>query len=283
MHDAHIILPDGRHLTFSEIGDAGGSAVFYFHGAPTSRLTLVPWETMFADRGLRVISPDRPGYGGSSPQPGRMMSDWPTDVEKLAAALSIDRFIVAGHSSGGPYAVACAALLPNRVLGAVVLAGVTDMAWPEAWNDYFEVEIALMRMSDEQSVAARCAQMFGSDGSGFLESPGLELPEPDAELFSDENTGNALVATITEAFRQGVGGYAQDIFVQGQAWPFDPHAITAPTIVAHGELDTIVPIAHSRHTAELIPESSFRMLPAHGHITISVELPGLCEELNQSL
>jgi pimeloyl-ACP methyl ester carboxylesterase len=283
MNDSRITLSDGRVLAFSEIGDASGSTVFYFHGAPNSRLSLVPWEMEFADRGLRVVSPERPGYGGSSPQPGRTMSVWPTDVAGLADALGIDRFVVAGHSSGGPYAVACAALLPNRVSGAVVLAGVTDMAWTGAWNGHSEAEIAMMRLADEQSVAALCEELFGVDGSGFLSSSGPELPEPDAVLFSDENTANAILASITEAFRQGVGGYAQDIFVQGRAWPFPPGAITTPVMLAHGDLDTIIPVAHSRHTAELIPGSALRILPGHGHISISSELPGLCAEVIQSL
>jgi len=169
------------------------------------------------------------------------------------------------------------------VSGAVVLAGVTDMAWPEAWDGYAEAEISMMRMPDEQSVAARCEELFGADGSGFPGSSGLELPEPDKALFSDEKTANALRASITEAFRQGVGGYASDVFVQGRAWPFAPGAMTTPAILAHGELDTIVPLAHSRHTAELIPGSSLRILPGHGHMSISSELPGLCAELIQSL
>ncbi|MFQ5908929.1 MAG: alpha/beta fold hydrolase [Thermoplasmata archaeon] len=265
------------------MGDTSGVPVFYFHGAPTSRLYLVPWEMEFADRGLRVVSPDRPGYGGSSPQPGRTMSDWPTDVVSLANALGIDRFIVAGESSGGPYAVACAALLPDCVSGAVVVAGVTDMAWPEAWDGFFEPEKAIIRMPDEQSATARCEELFGADGRGLLGSPGSELPEPDMAFFTDEKSAGAMLASFTEAFRQGVGGYAQDMLVQGRAWPFAPSAISAPVIVAHGELDTIMPVAHSRHTADLIPGASLRILPGHGHLTISSELPGLCAELIPSL
>jgi pimeloyl-ACP methyl ester carboxylesterase len=283
MNDSRITLSDGRGLAFSEIGDAGGAPVFYFHGAPSSRLSLVPLEMEFADRGIRVVSPDRPGYGGSSPQPGRTMSDWPVDVAELANALGIDRFIVAGQSSGGPYAVACAALLPNRVSGAVVLAGITDMAWPEAWNSLFEAEIAMMRMPDEQSATARCVELFGADGSKLLGSSWIELPKPDMALFSDENMADAMLASITEAFRQGVGGYAQDIFVQGRAWPFAPGSIATPAMLVHGELDTIIPVAHSRHTAGLIPGSSLRILPKHGHISIASELPGLCAQLIQSL
>lgn len=81
----------------------------------------------------------------------------------------------------------------------------------------------------------------------------------------------------------GVDGYAQDIFVQGRPWPFAPGAIPRRAMLAHGELDTIVPVAHSRHTAALIPGSSLRILPGHGHITIYAELLGLCAEMIQSL
>jgi pimeloyl-ACP methyl ester carboxylesterase len=211
------------------------------------------------------------------------MSDWPSDVEKLADSLNIDRFVVASHSSGGPYGIACAALLSNRVSGVIVLAGVTDITWPTAWTDYFEPEVAMMRMPDEQSVLERCEELFGADGSGLLGFSGPELSEPDTALFSDEKMANAMLASIAEALRQGVGGYAQDIFIQGRAWPFDPGAITTPVILAHGELDTIVAIAHSRQTAELIPGSSLRIIPGHGHISISSELPGLCAELIESL
>jgi pimeloyl-ACP methyl ester carboxylesterase len=201
----------------------------------------------------------------------------------LTDALGIKRFIVAGQSTGGPYAVACAALLPERITGAVVLAGITDMAWSGAWSGHTQAEIDMMRMPDEASVAARCEQLFGTDGSGLFASSGIELPEPDAALFADEVTANAIMASLNEAFRQGLTGYAQDLFVQGKPWPFDPGTITAPVILAHGDLDTIIPIDHSRHSAELIPGSKLRILPGQGHIAISSALPGLCAELIQSL
>jgi pimeloyl-ACP methyl ester carboxylesterase len=131
MQDARVAVGGGRQLAYTDIGDPGGRCVVFFDGAPMSRLHLVGMEGQFAAQGLRVVSPDRPGYGGSSPQVGRSMADWPKDVAALVDALGIDRFMVAGHSSGGPYAVACAAVLVDR----------------------------------------GCAKRFGTDGSGFLEPP----------------------------------------------------------------------------------------------------------------
>ena len=277
MKDARVAVGGGRQLAYTDIGDPGGRCVVFFHGAPMSRFHLVGMESRFAAQGLRVVSPDRPGYGGSSPQVGRSMADWPTDVAALADALGIDRFMVAGHSSGGPYAVACAAVLPDRVLAGAVVAGVTDMAWPGAWDGYIGDELEIMRLPDENSAAAWCVKRFGSDGSGFLEEP-FAFPEPDLPLLAD----GSLAAALTEALRQGVGGYAQDVYVQGRPWPFDPARICAPIEVSHGELDTLLPLAHSRHTAELVRGSTLRIYPGHGHLTLVAELPRMIAALSVS-
>lgn len=282
MKDLQVKVGGGRELAFTDIGHPGGPCVFFFHGAPMSRLHLVSLEDQFAAQGLRVMSPDRPGYGRSSPQPGRSMADWATDVAALADALGIERFIVAAHSSGGPYAVACCALLTDRVLAGAVVAGVTDMAWPDAWDGYIESEAQLMRMPDESAAIAWCSERFGADGSRFLSEP-FDLPEPDVARLADKTFEKALTSTMVEAFRQGVIGYAQDAYLQGRPWPFDASRISVPVDVVHGELDTLLPMAHSRHTAGLIAGSTFRTFPGHGHLTIVSELPMIASAIMRSV
>ena len=282
MNDSQVTIGEGRELAYTDLGHPSDACVFFFHGAPMSRLHLVALEDQFAALGLRVVSPDRPGYGRSSPQSGRSMADWPRDVASLADALGIDRFVVTAHSSGGPYAVACSALLPERVLAGAVVAGVTDMAWPGAWDGYLEDEIQLMRAPDEEAAVTWCTERFGPDGRGFLAEP-FEFPEPDVALLTDEAFEEALLATMAEAFRQGVVGYAQDVYIQGRPWSFDPSSISVPVEVVHGELDTLVPMAHSRHTAELIRSSTFRTFPGHGHLTILSELPMIASTLVRSI
>jgi pimeloyl-ACP methyl ester carboxylesterase len=279
MRDSQIGVTGGRWLAYTDIGEPGWPCVFFFHGAPSSRLRLAYLEQQFLAERVRVVSPDRPGYGRSSPQPGRSMADWSSDVAALADALVTDRFVVAGHSSGGPYALACAAMLPERVSASITLGGVTDMAWPGAWEGYIGTENQLMRMPDEEAALAWCVERFGADGSGFLAASGFELPEPDERLYADDEVARLLAAARAEAFRQGVAGYAQDIFIQGRPWPFDPRAIGVPVHVVHGEGDTIVPLAHSRHTSELIPGSTLRVLPRHGHFTVLGELPAMASAL----
>ncbi len=211
------------------------------------------------------------------------MTDWPSDVAALGDALRLDHFFVAGHSSGGPYAVACAALLPQRVSAALVLAGVTDMAWPDAWDGYNDMEAELMRIGNEEAAVAWCVERFGEDGSGFLAAADLTLTEPDEALFSDEQIAPMLAAARAEAFRQGVIGYAHDIVVQGRPWPFDPSMIGVPVHVVHGDSDAVLPLAHSRHTAELIRGSNLRVLAGHGHFSILAELPSMASNLARSL
>jgi pimeloyl-ACP methyl ester carboxylesterase len=252
----------------------------YFHGAPSSRLdlALLGFEAVFLQRGVRVVSPDRPGYGGSSPQPGRTLEDWPADVVALADHLGFGRFAVMGASSGGPYAVVCAALLPDRVAAAGVIAGVTDMGWPPAWNGMDHNEVTLMGVGDEAAAAAWCEANLGPDGSRFSETLG-DLAAADAAALHDEAIAAAFDTTVKEAFRQGVAGYAQDITVQARAWTFPAASITVPVRVLHGEPDTMLPIAHGRHTAEIIPGANLVTWPDHGHISILAEIPQLCVDL----
>jgi pimeloyl-ACP methyl ester carboxylesterase len=282
MLDTSMTLPDGRTLAYTDYGDSSGPLVIYFHGAPTSRLDLVGLDESFRELGVRVVSPDRPGYGGSTPQPGRGWNDWPHDVTALADHLGVEHFGVMGLSSGGPYVVACAALLPDRVASAGVVAGTTDMSWPDAWPGYEEGEAELMRVGDEVAAVAWCEEHYGPDGSRFFDAAG-EMAPADVALLEDEAMAAAVFATMGEAFRQGVGGFAQDITVQATPWSFDPGAITAPTRVLHGEADIFIPIAHARHTSELIPGATLVTFPDHAHLSMLTEIPKLSVDLVDAL
>lgn len=150
------------------MGERDWPCLMFFGGAPTSRLRMAYLEDSFRAERIRVVCPDRPGYGGSSPRPGRSFTDWPGDVRALADALGLERFILAGHSSGGPYVVACLALLPERVSAGIIAGGVTDMGWPGAWEGYNDMESQLMRITGEEEAIAWCVERFGVDGKGFF-------------------------------------------------------------------------------------------------------------------
>ena len=277
-----MLLADGRTLAYTDCGASSGPLVLYFHGAPTSRLDLVGLDETFGSLGVRVVSPDRPGYGVSTPRPCRHLNDWADDVAALADHLGTERFATMGISSGGPYVVACAALLPARVASVAVVAGVTDMAWPHAWDGYPTEEAAIMRLGDEDAAVRWCEEHYGVDGSRFLDGE-MDLAPADLEFMADKATASGLLTSITEAFRQGVGGYAQDITVQAQPWTFDPTAIRASVRVLHGQADTTVPLAHGRHTSELIPGSTLVTLPDDGHLSMFTKVPQLVADLTTAL
>jgi pimeloyl-ACP methyl ester carboxylesterase len=278
MLDASMTLADGRTLAYTDIGAPDGPVVLYFHGAPGSRLELVGQSEEFLTAGVRVITPDRPGYGGSSPSPGRTTADWAADVVELVDHLGIERFAVMGLSSGGPYTIACAALLGDRVTGAVVAAGNTDMSWPGASDGYLESELDIMAMDDEAAAVAWCEEHYGADGSGFL-SGDLDLGDVDNAFLADDAHLASLIDAIGEAFRQGVVGYAHDITVQGRPWSFDPGAITARTLVVHGDDDRLVPLAHSERTAHLVSGAELRVIVGCGHLSLVTQLPVLAHEV----
>lgn len=284
MLDTSMNLPDGRTLAFTVLGASNGPCCVYFHGAPSSRLDLMRYDDTLAQLGVRVVSPDRPGYGGSSPQPGRRLEDWPSDVAALADHLAVERFAVMGLSSGGPYAIACAALLSGRVASAAVVAGVSDFGWADAWQGLVEWETTVMGFSDDADAITWCEEHFGPDGSKFFDAvAGDPMAGADEAFLQDEQAMASLVSSFSEAFRQGVGGYAQDARLQGAPWSFDLAAITAPALVIHGADDTMVPLAHARHTAEVVPGAELRIVPNHGHISLLSQVPTISAELTASL
>jgi pimeloyl-ACP methyl ester carboxylesterase len=282
MRDLTITLPGGRIVAVADYGEADAPAIVYCHGAPTSRLDLVGVEPALVEAGVRAVGIDRPGYGQSAADPGRSIASWTSDAIAVVDELGIERFASLGLSSGGPYAVALAALHPDRVAAGATVGGVTDMAWPDAWNDYLPIEVELMQHDDRDVAMARCIEMIGADGSGMMEHVG-ELPAPDAALFEDEVIAGALMASMIESFAHGIAGYVDDLVAQGAPWPFDPAGIAVPFFVHHGELDTLVPRAHSEHTAELIPGAELRIWPGHGHLSPVMDIEAMVGSLRAAL
>lgn len=277
MIDTSLVLPDGRLLAYTDCGDSQGDLVMYFHGAPSSRFDLVRFDEDFAARSVRLVSPERPGYGGSSPIATRTRADWANDVAALADHLGHDRFAVMGASSGGPYAIACAALLPERVVGAAAIAAVTDMAWAGAWESLFEFEVTLMRRGDFADIVRWCEDNLGTDGAKFAD---VALPLGAADLaYLDSPEEKVSIAAWSVPFTQGICGYAQDIELQSHPWEFSTSSIRARVTVVHGHEDGIVSTSHARHTASLIPGAILEILPGHGHLSILVECPRVAQEL----
>ncbi|WP_040478441.1 alpha/beta fold hydrolase [Longispora albida] len=257
-----VITSDGRILAVEEWGDPGGTPVLYLHGTPMSRLARHPDPDLFTSLGVRLVTYDRPGFGQSSPRPGRVVAGAAGDAIAIADALGLGRFGVLGVSGGGPHALAVAAQHPGRVSTVAVLAclaprDAADLDWT-----------ADMMPGNQDSAAAailgRAAVEEHLTRVGSSAPP--PLPEIERAVLARPGYGEMIGAAFAEAMRPGLGGWVDDVLaLYGLPWGFDPAAITRPVRLWHGELDTLVPPAHSSWLAARIPAAHLTRQPGAGH------------------
>jgi pimeloyl-ACP methyl ester carboxylesterase len=251
---------DGRKLSVEYSGHPAGNAVFLLHGMPGSRLGPRPRGMLLYRLGVRLIAFDRPGYGRSDRLAGRKVADVAADVMSIADALGIKRFAVAGRSAGGPHALACAALLPDRVTRAAVLVGLAPPG--AAGLDWFEGMAASNVVSFNAAVAglerlaARltpAADAIRANPARLLADLQAELPESDRRVVGDAGIRAKVVAAHAEALRTSAYGWIDDALALSAHWGFEPAAVTVPVFLWHGAHDVFTPVSHTRWLADQIP------------------------------
>jgi pimeloyl-ACP methyl ester carboxylesterase len=211
--------------------------------------------------GVRWLSYDRPGYGGSSPRVGRDVASAAGDVAVLADALGVDRFAVVAHSGGVPHALACAALLPGRVTAAVGVAG--PAPFDADGLDWFAGMAASQVASLGAAAAGRAAkERYETDDGGH--DPEL-VPADEAILTGDWSW---LLDVVGPAVVAGPQARIDDDLAFVAPWGFDPARVVAPVLLLHGGRDRVVPAAHSAWLARRCPEAELRVSPDDGHLSI---------------
>jgi pimeloyl-ACP methyl ester carboxylesterase len=266
---------DGRVLAFAEWGDPTGFPVFSLHGTPTSRLWRHPDESRYAEAGARVVTYDRPGYGGSDRHRGRRVVDCAADVEAIADQLGLDRFAVTGRSGGGPHSLAVAARLPERVVQAESVVGIAP--FDAAGLDWFHgmdannvretswavagEEVAARELERE---AAELLARIESDASAVLGADWQLAPVDRAALARPE-LADVIREAFGEAFRNGVWGWVDDDLAFVSGWGFDPAEIRVPTRVVYGAADALVPAGHGEWLASHIPGAELVVERELGH------------------
>ncbi len=269
-----VRTPDGRTLAVEESGDPAGRPVLAHMGTPNSRHLYGPNVRDGAARGLRLISYDRPGYGGSSPQPGRAVADCAGDVRAICAELGIGRLAMWGISGGGPHVLACAALLPDLVTAAASLASLAP--YGADGLDYFagmgqgNVDDFRLFLTDEAAARA----MTDKDRDEILAtSPddpvrGIEslLTPADAAVLRGD-LGEYLTSSMQDGLAPGSQGLWDDNCMV-RPWGFDLAEITIPVLLLHGRQDMFVPFGHGEWLAAHIPGVEARLLDDDGHLTL---------------
>ncbi len=257
--------PDGRTIAVEEYGDPAGAVVLYFHGWPASRLEagLIP------DLPARVLAFDRPGYGRSSPQPGRTLLDWPRDVADVADRLGLDRFHVVGLSGGAPYAVACAYALPDRVLGAALVCPV-----PPAHGIHPRAPGVghLFRLGRHPVLAHRLFSVVRPLLRRRIITPstlvGGTLPDANRECL-DPKTLAGLARVWREGIGRGVQGALSDAEIYARDWHVPLGKIVVPVDVWYGSEDSLIP-QHALAPFEAIPGMRLHVLPNEGHYSLAI-------------
>jgi len=270
-----VETPDGRILAVQESGDPAGKPVLVHMGTPNSRYLYGPTMADAAARGLRLISYDRPGYGGSTPQPGRGHADCAADVRSICAALGIDRLGIWGISGGGAHALACAALLPDLAAGVASLAGLAP--YDAEGLDWFEgmgqENADDFRESATDKVAAR--KKMDQDWEEAMATTADDLAEQFPTLLSPQDaavlTGELaeyLAFSEHEGLAPGSEGWWEDGEAQVGPWGFELADISVPVLLLHGRHDQFVPFGHGEWLAAHIPGVEARLLDDDGHLTL---------------
>ncbi len=280
MLDQTLMRPDGRSVGFSDYGRIGDAPVIWCHGGPGSRLEAAAAGAAAQVLGLRIISIDRPGYGLSSPNPGRSIADWTPDCLAVADALGLQNFMTAGMSTGGAYALSLAAIAPDRIKAVVTGCAMTDMRHPEARASMpGPTTHGIWDAPSREAAMTIAADTFGEDGSKMM--GGLEgLPEADMAFLTHPDYARGAEASRAAMFANGVQAYTDDRLADGVGWvSFDIARVKCPVIIVHGESDTIVPVIAARHTASLVPHGELRLFPPLGHFSVGEPVIAALAEL----
>jgi pimeloyl-ACP methyl ester carboxylesterase len=271
---------DGRHLMVERLGDPHGRPVFLLHGTPGSRLGPAPRGMVLYQRGTQLIAYDRPGYGGSDRLAGRSVADVAQDVRAIADELGLERFAVVGRSGGAPHALACAALMPERITRTAAL--VTLAPRDADGLDWFEGMAAsnVLEYTSASDDPAGLTERFilrsaeiRKDPIRLLDDLRRELTESDRMVVSDAGVRSMLLRNYQEALRSSAYGWIDDALAFCSPWGFDPADIKGPVMLWHGEKDVFSPVGHSRWLAQRIPGATAVLEPAAAHFDALHALP----------
>ena len=268
---ATVSLDDGRTLGFEQWGDPAGQPLFLLHGTPGCRLSRPPDDDLWSRLGLALITLDRPGYGLSSALPGRRVSHAAHDVAAVADALGVERFPVAGGSGGGPHALACAAILTERVRACAAVGCAAPVV-----KDELEGVIGLNReayrvLSEEGRTGmvgflGALREQILADPIGATESNVADAAPDDIEWNAREDVQRVRLQAMLEALRPGVEGWVDDaVSLFGEAWDVDLSAIACPVRFWHSADDRNGPLSAIERLVDRVPGASLEVWRTGGH------------------
>jgi pimeloyl-ACP methyl ester carboxylesterase len=282
-----VKAPDGRQLSTQVYGDPDGKPVFLLHGTPGSRLGPHPRAAVLHRLGVQLIAFDRPGYGKSDRLEGRRVADAATDVLAIADAYGLDKFAVVGRSGGGPHALACAALLPDRVTKTAVLVGLAPrgahgLDWYDGMTQSNVSEHAAAANGPEglAAMTEAAADAVRADPASLLVSLQDQMPDSDRRVVADPGIRAMLLQTYAEGLRTSADGWIDDVLAFYLSWGFDPAMVTVPVLLWHGAVDNLSPVSHAMWLADHIASATVVIQAGAAHFSALDVLPDILRWLS---
>lgn len=273
--DREVRLPDGRRLTYNTYGDPGGRPVLYLHGFPGSRLEAGLTNAVAGRLGLCLVAPDRPGLGGSDPLPGRHMLDWAEDAGRLVDALGWGSFPVIGVSGGAPYALACAAGMPQRLTRVAVVAGMAPPDAPDGtrgmrWIGRLELFLARYWPAAAKPPLRLAVRATLKHPWGLPDWVTGAMPEADRRIMARPEVAMLYRSSVRESVRQGIDGAAWELTLLARPWGFWLDRLATPVSLWHGEADVTVPASMGHYMASRLPRCRSTFYPDEGHFSLPI-------------
>lgn len=267
MQSLHLLqLSDSRRLAYVRWNEGGRHPMLFCHDTPGSRLFRPTGPTLLSETDVDLVTVDRPGYGQSTAQPGRTLLDWPRDVAALADDLGWQRFAIAGISGGGPHALACGRMMPERVTAVGVVSGLAPF-WPGAVQ-------GMLATTRQGFWLARwvpwllvlIAGQLKANRDRFLAKLRRELPDCDRQIIDRADVQAVLAENYAESVAAQEMG--REMILLRHPWGFDLSEVRIPVELWHGELDCNVPVAHAHRMAAALRDCHLTLIPGAGHYLV---------------
>lgn len=268
--DEIFVLHDGRKLGYAVYGDPQGKPVLFFHGIPGSRLQRNPDVSAIEELSICIYALDRPGTGLSTYQKNRKLLDWADDVRAFCDGIGIEKFPVFGISSGGPYALAAAHRLPERITQVSLVSALAPLHEGQLF-DLIDPKMKRLfsfakRMPELMKGVLNIAFLFLKNKFDLaFEKLVADLPESDKNLLHRPAIAEMFKKDVAEAFRQGSKGVVSDMKILSEPWGFSLDAIMHPVHIWHGTADSIVPLRLAQFMAQHLPHAETHFIEGAGH------------------
>jgi pimeloyl-ACP methyl ester carboxylesterase len=272
--EGNIAVGDDRQIGFAEFGDPQGRAVFWLHGTPGARRQIPMEARVYAEqRQIRLIGIDRPGIGSSTPHQYDTVFAFAEDLRTMADTLGIDKMIVVGLSGGGPYTLACAAAMPERVVAAGVIGGVAPTMGSDAISGGVMGNVGLrvaplLQMAGGPIGLATTAliRLIKPVASPAVDLYGRVSPEADRRMLARPEIKAMFLDDLLNGSRKQMAAPIADIIVFARDWGFRLDQVKVPVCWWHGDHDHIVPFDHGLHVVAKLPDVEMYHLPGESHL-----------------